>query len=123
MEFWINFLQDNLFSDAVLIFNKHCRGDFCEYIQAHKDPDVTNDTKERTYDALYLGPTGNLQGTFKAFDLKTGRVKKNRNFTRVPMPDLVAKLVNNWGKRSQKEHQKKKLELLNRLQNCFDWEN
>ena len=97
-------------------FNKHFRGDFGEYIQAHDYPDVTNDMKERTYDSLYLGPTGDIQGTFKAFDVKTGRVKNNRKFTRVPMPDSVVKLVNNWVKRSQKEHQKKKLEFLNRLQ-------
>ena len=77
-----------------LNFNKHCRGDFGDYIQTHEDPDVTNDMKERTYDALYLGPTENLQGNFKAFDLKTGHVKKNRNFTCVPMPDSVVKLVN-----------------------------
>ena len=66
---------------------------------------------------------GNLQGTFNAFDLKMGRVKKNRNFTRVPMPDSVVKLVNDWGKRSQKEHQKNKLELFNRLQKQIDWDN
>ena len=68
-------------------------------------------------------PRGNLQGTFKAFDLKTGGVKKNRNFTRVTMPDSVVKLVNDQGKRSQKEHQNNKLEFLNRLQQKIDWDN
>ena len=85
-----------------LDFNKHCCGDFGEYIQAHEDPNVTNVMKERTYNALYLGPTGNLQGNFKAFDLKTVRVKINRNFTCVLMPDTVVKLVNDWGGGSQK---------------------
>ena len=97
-------------------FNKHCRGDFGECIQAHEDPDVTNDMMERTYDALYLGPTVNLQETFKAFELKKCRIKNNRNSPRVPMPDLMVQLVNDWGKRSQKEHQKNKLDFLNRLQ-------
>ena len=96
--------------------NKHCRGDFGDYIHAHEDPDVTNDMKERTYDDLYLVTMGNLQGTLKAFDLKMGRVKKSRNFSCVPMPDLVVILVIDWGKRSKKEHQKNKLEFFNRLQ-------
>ena len=78
---------------------------------------------ESTYDALYLGPTGNLQGTFNAFDLKTGLFKNNSNFTRVPIPDLVVKLVKNWGKRSQQEHQKNKLEFLNCLKKKIDWDN
>ena len=72
--------------------------------------------KERTYDDLYLVTMGNLQGTLKAFDLKMGRVKKSRNFSCVPMPDLVVILVIDWGKRSKKEHQKNKLEFFNRLQ-------
>ena len=66
-----------------LNFNKQCRGNFGEYILAHEDPDFTNDTKERTYYALYLRHTGN----FKAFDFKKGRIKKNRNFTCIPIPD------------------------------------
>ena len=39
------------------------------------------------------------------------------------MPDSVVKLVNDWGKHSQKEHQKNTLEFLSRLQNKFDWDN
>ena len=70
-----------------LNFNKQCRGNFGEYILAHEDPDVTNDMKERTYYVFYLRPSGNLQGTFKAFDLKKGRIKKNRKFTCIPMTD------------------------------------
>ena len=39
------------------------------------------------------------------------------------MPDSVVKLVSDWGKRSQKDHQKNKLEFLNRLQKKVDWDN
>ena len=39
------------------------------------------------------------------------------------MPDLVVKLVHNWGERSQKEHQNNKLEFLKCLQKIFDWDN
>ena len=63
------------------------------------------------------------QGTVKAFDIKTGKVKKPREFTRLPMPDKVVKIVNQWGRRSQRESQADKLEFLNRHKQRFDWDN
>ena len=84
-------------------FKLHCRGTFGQYVMAHVDPDVTNDMNGRTFQGLYLGPTGNLQGTVKALDLVTGCVKKVKHFTEVPMPDSARDLVNKWGKRYQKE--------------------
>ena len=47
---------------------------------AHVDPDVTNDMNGRIFQGLYLGPTGNLQGTVKCLDLITGCVKKGEMF-------------------------------------------
>ena len=84
-------------------FKLHCRGTFGQYVMAHVDPDVTNDMNGRTFQGLYLGPTGNLQGTVKCLDLNTGCVKKVKNFTEVPMPDSARDLINKWGKRYQKE--------------------
>ena len=57
-------------------YNLHCRATFGQYVHTHIDPDVTNDTKGRTFAGIYLGPTGNLQGTVKTMDLNTGHVKK-----------------------------------------------
>ena len=65
---------------------------------AHVDPDVTNDMNGRTFQGLYLGPTGNLQGTVKCLDLNTGCVKKVKKITEVPMPDSARDLINKWGK-------------------------
>ena len=48
---------------------------------------MNNTMKPRTYPAIYFGPTGNIQGTNKAFDLNTGKVTKPRTFTLYPMPD------------------------------------
>ena len=73
--------------------NLHCRATFGQYVHAHIDPDVTNDMKGRTFAGIYLGPTGNLQGTVKAMDLNTRHVKKMKNFTEVPMPDSAIYLV------------------------------
>ena len=66
-----------------------------QYIHAYIDPDKTNSMKKRTFPGIYLGPTGNLQGTVKVLDLNTGKVKKPKTFTEVLMPYSVIKLVNN----------------------------
>ena len=52
-----------------LDWNKHCTGEFGEYVEAHIDPDITNNNKTRTFSGIYLGVTGNIQGIKKVFDL------------------------------------------------------
>ena len=74
-----------------------------EYVEANKDPDVSNTNSSRTYPGIYLVPAGNIQGNLKVFDLKTGVVKNTRSATDFPMPDRVIELVNEWGKRNRKE--------------------
>ena len=98
--FWINAFVDTqgiskIFSPREIItrrgldWNKHARAVFGQYIQAHEDCDLINTMAPRTFPALYLGPTGNIQGTVKAFDLDTGQIHKVREFTRLPMPESV----------------------------------
>ncbi len=54
-----------------LDWTKHCCGtagvpmEFGQYMEANSDPDVTNNMVHRTFPAMYLGPTGNIQGTKK----------------------------------------------------------
>ena len=45
-----------------------------------------------------LGPTGNLQGTYKFLSLATGKKVKRRTFTPYPMLDLVIRKVEAYGK-------------------------
>ena len=97
--------------------------EFGEYVEAHEDPDITNTPCSRTYPGIYLGPTTNIQGTKKVFDLKTGVVKKPRTVTQFPCPDRVIALVNAWGRRYQKEERANKIEFLNRKKLKFDWDN
>ena len=59
---------------------------FGSYVEAHEDPDVTNTMCPRTYPAIYLGNTNNVQGTKKVFDLTTGVVKKPRSVTEFVIP-------------------------------------
>jgi len=106
-----------------LDWNKHCTGEFGKYVEAHSDPDITNTNKTRTFAGIYLGITGNIQGTKKVFDLKTGTVKKCRSVTVMPMPDRIINTVNAWGKRYQEEEKKNKIEFLNRVQLQYDWDN
>ncbi len=44
-----------------------------------------------TFPGIFLGPTGNCQGTHKVFDMNTGVVKKTHTITPLPMPDKVIK--------------------------------
>jgi hypothetical protein len=50
--------------------------------------------------AIVLGPTGNLQGTYKFFSLETGKKIKRRKLTAYPMPDSLIKQVEAFGKSS-----------------------
>ncbi len=45
-----------------------------------------------------LGPTGNLQGTYKFLSLATGKKVKQQVFMPYPMPDSVIKKVKAYGK-------------------------
>ena len=83
----------------MLEYDLHCKANFGHYIHAHIDLDKTNGMQNRTSPGIYLGPTGNMQGTFKVDDLITGKVKKPRMLSGVLMPDSVIKLVNDWGEK------------------------
>jgi hypothetical protein len=80
-----------------LNFAKHCIAPFGSYIKAHDNPMITNIMHPCTFPGIFLGPTGNRQGTHKVFDINTGAVKKPRTVTLLPMPDRAFKVVNDWG--------------------------
>ena len=70
---------------------------FGAYVEASKDPDITNTMAERTHNCLALGSSGNLQGSVECFDLITGKVGVRRTIKVLPMPDSILKLINRWG--------------------------
>ena len=97
---------------------KHCRvlpGSYCE---VYDEPNPTNTTVSRTHEGIFLGPTGNLQGSVKFYCLNTGRVLNRRAFTEIPMPTAVISKVNKIGK---KENQGKEFWFLKRNKEPFDW--
>jgi hypothetical protein len=83
-----------------LNFTKHCRAQFGSYCNAHDEPVPTNTMVTCSTPAIVLGPTGNLQGTYKFFSLETGKKIKRRKLMAYPMPDLVIKQVEALGKSS-----------------------
>jgi hypothetical protein len=71
----------------------HCRSPFGSYCEVHVDPDITNTLDPRTKWAICMGPTGNLQGSYKFLSLATGKKVTRRKFTEMPITELVIKQV------------------------------
>ncbi len=81
-----------------LDFAKHCKAPFKSYCKSHDKPVPSNMMVSRTSPAIILGPTGNIQGTYKLLNLAMGNKIKHHQFTACPMPDLVIKKVEAMGK-------------------------
>jgi hypothetical protein len=81
-----------------LDFAKHCKSPFGTYCEVHDELTPTNTMVTRSIPAIVLGPTGNLQGTYRFFSLATGKKVKRRAFTPYHMPDSVIKKVEAYAK-------------------------
>lgn len=83
-----------------LDFAKHCKAPFGSYCEAHDEPVPSNTMVSRTSHAIILGPTGNIQGSYKLLNLSTGKKLKRRKFTKCPMPDSVISQVETMGQQN-----------------------
>jgi hypothetical protein len=102
---WVNFflpkggISSTLSPQAIVIGlspneEKHCRISFGAYAKVHANNTQSNSAMiSRTVGAIALGPTGNIQGTYKFMSLLTGKLIKARAFTPLPMPEEVIKQV------------------------------
>ena len=77
-----------------LDYKRHMRARFGAYCEVSEDDDITNTQKDRTTPSVCLGPTGNIQGTYKFYSLLTGKVIKRRNFNVLPYPQRMVKRLN-----------------------------
>ena len=68
-------------------FNAHCRVEFGDYVQTHEEHD--NSMASRTLGAIATRPTGNAHGGYYFISLDTGRRITRKDWTPMPMPDLV----------------------------------
>ena len=91
----------------------HCKAPFGSYCEVHMDPNITNTMEPRTNWAICLGPTGNMQGSYKFLSLNTGKKIVKRNFTEMPITETesVIKRVNEMGR---KDNLQKGLSFKNR---------
>ena len=90
----------------LLDVQKDCRCQFGDCIKPSTNAVITNNMKSRTHPCLALGPSGNLQGSVKCFDIETGKVVIQRTINEViTMPTRVIKSINQWGQKGQKSEQ------------------
>ena len=72
-------------------FEKHCKLEYGEYVQTHEEHD--NSLAPRTVGAIAMRPTGNLQGSYVFYSLRTGRKIVRNRWTKLPMPGEVIDCV------------------------------
>ena len=77
---------------------KHCQLPFGTYVQANVSNHPTNTPAARTVGAICLGPKGNLSGTYKFMNLRTGKSIVPISWTRLPMTQDVIDRVNDLGR-------------------------
>ncbi|KAL7460774.1 hypothetical protein ACHAXS_001215, partial [Conticribra weissflogii] len=80
-----------------LNYKNHCCVPFGAYCEVFEDRERTNTMASRTREAISLGPTGNMQGTYKFMCLSTGRIIKRRQFKELPMPTSIISRVEQLG--------------------------
>ena len=81
-----------------LDYKKHCTLQFGEYVHTHEKG--SNSTAiPRSIGAIAMRPTGNAQGGFWFYSLKTGRRINRRRCTPMPMPDEAIDRINTLARR------------------------
>jgi hypothetical protein len=89
----------NIITGITFDYNKHCRAQFGSYVQSHEEPEPSSMMQAHTLlGAICLGPTGNLQGSYKFLKLRTGRRITRRKWTDLRMPQEVIDRVDELGK-------------------------
>ena len=118
-----HFLPREIITGLKLDYKKHCKALWGSYVEASDDNEVTNTMRARTSPCIVLGPTGNIQGSVKCYNLDTQQIIKRRTVTPLPMPDRIIKLITRLGKKSKQSRTTDKLTFLNRHKAKFDWDN
>jgi hypothetical protein len=88
----------NIMTGIQFDYQKHCGLQFGSYLLAHQEPSPTNTQAAQTVGAICLGPTGNIHGSYKFLNLRTGKHITHRRWTQLPMPQEVIDRVNQLGK-------------------------
>jgi hypothetical protein len=84
-------------SGETLDYKKHMSLHLVQYCQVHEEDNPQNSKIVWTKGAISLGPSGNLQGSFKFMALNSGNKIVRRSWDAIPMPDIVIDPVNAVG--------------------------
>jgi hypothetical protein len=87
-----------IMSGETLDFKKHLSLQIGQYCQIHEEDTPRNSQVARTKGAISLGPSGNLQGSFKFMALSSSKKIVRRSWEVIPLPDVVINRVNELGK-------------------------
>ena len=93
-----NLSPRTLMTGETLDYYKHLQFQTGEYGQAHRSSNLRNGMPSRTVAAIYLGPSGNIQGGHVLLNLVTGQKITENQFTPLPMPMSVIARVQELGK-------------------------
>jgi hypothetical protein len=83
-----------------LDFGKQSKALFGSYCEAHDEPVPSNTMATHASPAIVLGPTENLQGTYKLLNLTTRKKMKRCSFTAYPMLDSVIMQIEALGQQN-----------------------
>ena len=78
--------------------NENCKTEFGACVQTHDDADMQNNMKERTTDAICMGPVRNDQGTHLFCNLNTKCLLTRGKWTEIPMPQSAVENSTAQGK-------------------------
>jgi hypothetical protein len=76
-----------------LDYERHCKYQIGEYVQAHEEPIHTNTNAPRSLDCIYLRAMDNAQGGHELLHLQTNKVVKRRRLTKIPITPSIIKQV------------------------------
>jgi hypothetical protein len=82
----------------------YCKAPLGAYCEVHTDPDIMNSMEPRTKWGICLGPTGNMQGSYKFMSLSTGKKIVRCKFTEMPMTESVMNQINKWAKKDRTQN-------------------
>jgi hypothetical protein len=87
-----------IMTGETLAYKKHLSLQLGQYCQVHEEDTPRNSQLPRTQGAIYLGPSGNIQGGFKFMSLMSGKRIAQRTWDIIPMPQTIIDRVNKLGK-------------------------
>eukprot|EP00804_Cyclotella_cryptica_P010069 CCRYP_018044-RA/>CCRYP_018044-RA protein AED:0.31 eAED:-0.77 QI:0/-1/0/1/-1/0/1/0/270 len=79
----------------------HCKTPLGAYCEVHDEPSPTNSMTPRTHETICMGPTGNIQGSYKFYCLCTKKKLTRRRWSEMPMPKSIIRKVDRQAKRDK----------------------